>query len=235
MSKRHKELERLWPDLVKGEEKAVHEVRKLSRKVGAELRVAGAPRKARHGWRDLRRAIAPVRDRDAVLPHLVEGLRSLGASEEDVRSFEAAWRAKREEVFRSVTLPDPPQEFKVDVDLAKRAGKKLPGDVDKVREDAVNVLVSDDIDTWHEWRKDLKRLRHTLELVNEVPRSLLDLLQALGRLQDAEVTKALLQEFAGLPHHKEALLRREDEAANESKRAAREAWATLEGDLAKLE
>ncbi|PYE55240.1 CHAD domain-containing protein [Deinococcus yavapaiensis] len=235
MSKRHKELERLWPDLVKGDEKAIHEVRKLSRKVGAELRAAGAPNKVRRAWRDLRRAIASVRDRDAVVPHLVEGLRALGASEEDVRSFGTAWKAKREEAFRSVTLPEPPPEFKVDVDLAKRARKKLPGDLDKVREDAVHVLVSDDADTWHEWRKDLKRLRHTLELVAEPPRSMLDLLQALGRLQDAEVTKALLSEFDGLPGYKEALLRREDEAASESKRAAREAWATLEDDLAQFD
>lgn len=232
MSKRQKELERLWPDLLKGDEKAIHEVRKLSRKVGAELRVAGAPRKVRASWRDLRRAIAPVRDRDAVLAHLSEGLRSLGAAEQDVRAFEATWRARREEAFGAVTLPDPPTDVKVDVNLAKKARGKLAGDVEKVREDAVNVLVSDDIDTWHEWRKDLKRLRHTLELVGDVPKSLLDLLQALGRLQDAEVTKMLLGEFDGLPEHKEALLRREDEAASDSKRAAREAWATLEGDLA---
>jgi len=56
-----KQLETHWEALERGEEGAVHEVRKLSRQAGAVLGALEAPKKIQRAWRALRRAVAPQR------------------------------------------------------------------------------------------------------------------------------------------------------------------------------
>ena len=51
--------------------------------------------------------------------------------------------------------------------------------------------------------------RYTLELVGDSPAVLLSILDALGRMQDAEVVRGLLEEHSLLPDQREALLARE--------------------------
>ncbi|WP_157463618.1 CHAD domain-containing protein, partial [Deinococcus pimensis] len=94
--------------------------------------------------------------------------------------------------------------------------------------EAREVFASTDEDTWHEWRKNLKRWRYTLELAGEAPRELLDVLQELGRAQDATVIRAALADEALLPAHRDALLRREEIAEAGSRERARAAWEALE-------
>lgn len=226
--KREKQLEALWPDLQRGDANAIHEARKLTRKVGAELRVSGAPGKVKRAWRDLRRAIAPVRDLDATLAHLREGLRELGAPDKDIGHFEASWQAGRAERWEKVELPQPPPVPKRPKDFAARARERARKDWQALVAEARGVLDSDDIEAWHTWRKHLKAYRYTLDLLADTPPELEDLLQALGRLQDAQVAREALEGENNLvPKYKEALLEREDAAARQSQGQVRGLWGQL--------
>ena len=200
----------------------------MTRKVQAELAALGGRKKVRRAWRDLRRAIAPVRDHDATGEHLVAGLREIGASEADIHAFERDWAARRARLWDAVSLPEPPPEFARPRKWRDRVREAADDDLSALRREAREVLDTADEEAWHEWRKNLKRYRYTLELGADPPQALLDLLQELGRAQDATVIRAALRDETILPAHRDALLRREDAAEAGSRERARELWRQLD-------
>ena len=96
------QLSGMWPALVQGDPKAVHETRKLTRKVGAELSVTGAPKKVRRAWRDLRRAVAPLRDHDVAGEHLAAALEEQGRPPHEIADFRRDWQRRRAELLAGV-------------------------------------------------------------------------------------------------------------------------------------
>ncbi|PTA66640.1 CHAD domain-containing protein [Deinococcus arcticus] len=77
-----------------------------------------------------------------------------------------------------------------------------------------------DTGPWHEWRKHLKRYRFTAELTGDAPQAVLDVLEELGRLQDAQVAQDLLRAENWVPGHRDALLRREAGAQQQAQARA---------------
>lgn len=230
MSRRQQLLE-LWPALHTGDPLAVHEARKLARKVEAELRAWDAPKRERRAWRDLRRAVASVRDADAAREHLRAGLAESGAGARTLAAYDRASAEARAATWADITLPEPPPEVRRPRRWKARTRERLARDERRVRRLAGAALAGDDPEAWHDWRKALKRYRHTLELLHKPPKALLDLLQALGRLQDAQVAQATIAGSQDLPRsYRRPLADREQAAAAQAMTAAREAWAALLGD-----
>lgn len=186
-------LEDLWPDLKAGDPGAVHAARKLTRRAQAELRVAGAGGKVRRAWRDLRRAAAPLRDHDVAGEHLRAALVGLGAPPPLLGRFDTEWAARRAALLAGTDWPQRPPAYDLKGGWRGRARKLAAGDVDDLIEEGEAALASEDTQAWHDWRKNLKRHRYTLDLLGDVPTPLTDVLDALGRLQDTEVTTALLR------------------------------------------
>ncbi|MFB9993111.1 CHAD domain-containing protein [Deinococcus oregonensis] len=224
-------LNKLLPAVQEGDPRAVHEARKLTRKVAAELALSDAPKKVRRAWRDLRRAVAPIRDRDAAGEHLRAALKELHASEAEIHTFEQDWQNKRAEALAALKLPKMgghvphPKHFKrkVRAALAEQSAEILAA--------APRVLRARKPETWHEWRKTLKHYRYTLELLEPAPTALTDVLDGLGRLQDAEVVLDILTGEAWLPQSKDALIEREKKARQDAQRQVRQAWPALEAWL----
>lgn len=210
-----------------GAPEALHQVRKLSRRAQAQLRVAGAPRRTRRAWRKLRRAVAPVRDHDVAGQHLVGALNQLGAPPEEVAGFQAAWAAGRQRLLAAVHLPGPPPRVRRPQRWKARVQKVLGKDARALLREAAAVLESGEPGRWHQWRKHLKRYRYTLELTSAAPAPLLQVLEHLGRLQDAQVARELLSGDNGLPEHRSALLAAEAAAARQARARVREVWPAL--------
>ena len=225
------QLSSLWPALVQGDPKAVHEARKLTRKVGAELSVTGAPKKVRRAWRDLRRAVAPLRDHDVAGEHLAAALEEQGRPPHEIADFRRDWQRRRAELLAGVQwpeqppLPERPDKFK------RRVRRTLAHEAQDLLDDTPAVLKAESPETWHEWRKALKHYRYTLELVDKSPDVLLNTLDALGRMQDAEVVRGLLTENQLLPDQREALLARELEARRTAQEQVRTLWPDLKKHL----
>lgn len=226
-----KALRTLWPSLEAGAPEALHQARKLTRRAQAQLRVVGAPGRTRRAWRKLRRAVAPVRDHDVAGQHLIGALNQLGAPPEEVAAFQAAWSARRRRLFAAVKLPEPPPRVKRPRRLKARVREVLEKDARALLREAAAVLGSGEPGRWHEWRKHLKRYRYTLELTSAAPASLLQVLEHLGRLQDAQVARELLSQDDWLPHHRDALMDAEAAAARQARAQVREAWPALAEEL----
>ncbi|BDP40651.1 CHAD domain-containing protein [Deinococcus aetherius] len=191
-------LEEVWPALKAGDPGAVHAARKLTRRAQAELRVAGAGGKVRRAWRDLRRAAAPLRDHDVAGSHLRAALVGLGAPPPLLDRFDAEWSARRAGLLAGTEWPQRPPSYDLKGGWKGRARKLAAGDVDDLIREGEAALASEDTAVWHEWRKNLKRYRYTLDLLGDVPTPLTDVLDALGRLQDTEVTTTLLRDDPAL-------------------------------------
>lgn len=226
-----KSLEKLWPELATGQPEAVHQARKLTRKAQAELRIATAPKRVRRTWRELRRAVAPVRDRDAAGRHLVAALTRLGVSGEEVAAFQAAWAVGRQRRLAAVELPEPPPAVERPKRWRARVQEVLASDARALEQEALVVLESSDLELWHEWRKHLKRHRYTLELIGAAPKALLQVLEHLGRMQDAQVIQHLLVEEKWLPQFREALLAAEAAASRQAQADIRARWPALAEQL----
>ena len=221
----------LWPDLVQGDPKAVHEARKLTRKVAAELAVTGAPKKVRRAWRDLRRAVAPLRDHDVAGDHLAAALEEQGRPKREITAFRREWQERRAALLAGVQWPEmPPVSGRPDK-FRRRARRALAHEAEALLGDTPGVLSAEDPTTWHEWRKALKHYRYTLELVGESPEVLTDTLDALGRMQDAEVVRGLLDERDLLPDQRGALLDRELVARHTAQDQVRALWPELKRHL----
>ncbi|MBB6099281.1 CHAD domain-containing protein [Deinobacterium chartae] len=221
-----KRLETYWANLEAGQPKAVHEVRKLTRRAQADLRAVGGPKKIQRAWRSLRRTIAPIRDWDAVGEHLRHGLEELGATEAELARFDEAWASERLHRWAYVILPAPPPPFEHPGDWRERVRETLKDDWQDLKREAKRVLESSEYAAWHEWRKHLKRYRYTLELVDDPPEELLDLLQALGRMQDAQVASEMLRDPATpVPDaYRDRLLAREAAATEQAAAQVRDLW-----------
>lgn len=212
-------LKPLWPRLQVGDPEAVHAARKLTRRAQAELRVADAGGKVARAWRDLRRAAAPLRDHDVTGEHLRDALAELGVEAATLAYFDHTWAERRTALLAATTWPAPPPAFELENGWKKRAHRLAHKDGARLLQDGQATLDSEDAEPWHAWRKRLKRLRYTLELVGEVPPALLETLEALGRLQDAEVVLGVLRADPELlRYERDRLMAREEEA----RRAARE-------------
>lgn len=209
----------------------MHESRKLSRKVGAELSLGGSPKKARRAWRDLRRALAPLRDHDVMGEHLTAALRELGAPEGEVTAFGAAWAQERAALWEAAVLPDLPPIPERPSGFRKRARAALLAQAGAIQAQAAEVLRARKTERWHEWRKELKRYRYTLEALGEVPGAVKATLDALGRLQDAEVLLGALEAPEWPYGHAPALRAREQAARRQAQREVRALWGALDAHL----
>ena len=201
----------LWPDLQTAQPAAVHAGRKLSRKIDAELIVADAPKKVRRAWRDLRRALAPLRDHDVTGEHIVAALRRSRVAASKIAAFTAQWEAERATMATALQLPADLACFEfrqAEPARGKASRKKRPNPVNlqknarlELIRQGVDLLVrtplvlSDpaELEAWHTLRKALKRYRHTIELIEEPADVVKQTLDAYGRLQDSEVVVDTLQ------------------------------------------
>lgn len=227
-------LSELWPQLTQGDPGAVHEARKLTRKVAAEQAVTGAPKKVRHAWRDLRRAVAPLRDHDVAGEHLAAALKEQGRPQSEITAFRRDWAAQREQLLAQVRWPEQPPTLERPSKFGRRARRALAHEAQDLLEDTPAVLRARKADIWHEWRKALKHYRYTLELVGKSPESLSEILDALGRMQDAEVVRGLLEQQNLLPDQREALLAREKKARTDAQHKVRTLWPELEAHLREM-
>lgn len=220
------EFRSLREALIRGEPEAVHETRKLSRQVGAELSLDGAPRKARRAWRDLRRAVAPLRDHDVTGEHIAAALKRLKVPQAEVGAFQDAWAHKRQGMLDELKLPELPRVPERPGNFKKKARSAIVKQAQRLQDDAVEVLAASDSVVWHEWRKDLKQYRYTHEVLAPAPQILKDTLDALGRMQDAEVVlDAVAHDW---PHgHRDALIKQETAARNRARTAVRKLWPDL--------
>lgn len=196
MSRRSEAAERLrplWDALTAGDPEAIHRARKLSRRAGAELRVAEAGKKTERAWRELRRAAAPLRDHDVAGGHILQALEALGAPPGTRSAFARSWALRRSGLLAATRWPAPPPSFRLKKGWEDRARRLLLRDRPRLLAAGEAALASADPEVRHDWRKRLKRTRYTWALLGEVPPALTDILEALGRFQDAEVVLGLLE------------------------------------------
>ncbi|MFC5849952.1 CHAD domain-containing protein [Deinococcus petrolearius] len=224
-------LEALWPALAQGDPEAVHEARKLTRKVAAELRLGGAPKKTRRAWRDLRRAVAPLRDRDVAFGHIGAALDELGQGGSGRDAFAADWQRQRAAAVAGLKLPEVPGDVPRPKHLRRRARAALTEQAAQVLASGPSVLRAQEPETWHDWRKALKNYRYTLELLREPPGALKDVLDSLGRLQDAEVVLDVLEHEPWLEGARTDLIARERRIRLDTREEVRAQWPALEAHL----
>ncbi|WP_034385727.1 CHAD domain-containing protein [Deinococcus sp. YIM 77859] len=225
-------LKPLWDDLRAGDPRAVHEARKLSRRAQAELRVANAGKKAERAWRELRRAAAPLRDHDVAGEHLRSALLELDVPTSTLAYFDQTWAERRAALLAQTTWPERPTSFALASGWKGRARRLLEKDRAKLVREGQAALASSDPEQWHAWRKRLKRHRYTLALLGEVPPAVTDMLEALGRLQDAEVVLAILHRDPDLLRFERArLIAREETARHAARERVRELFPELARQL----
>ncbi|WP_261664620.1 CHAD domain-containing protein [Deinococcus sp. Marseille-Q6407] len=230
-------LASLWDDFQAADPTAIHEVRKLTRRAAAEAQVSGLKGGVRREWRDLRRAAAPLRDHDAAGEHLRAALHELDASPTALTRFERAWSRRRAELLRQRPLPArPPRGYNLPADWQKKARKALKKDRRALLKQGKVLMKgagSDDAEAWHTWRKQMKRYRYTLELSGKAPREVRDMLDLLGRVQDAEVLLELLgsEDAAFSKTHRAALQERELQAQAQARAEAHRQWPRLKKHL----
>jgi len=194
-----KQLETHWEALERGEEGAVHEVRKLSRQAGAVLGALEAPKKIQRAWQALRRAVAPLRDWDVLRDLLRSRLGELEAPLEILQKFEEDWQLEREKRFGYLVLPAVPHSFDAPKHADKLLEEAIEDDWPKLRRTAKRILSLEPSALWHDWRKKLKHYRYLLEALGRDTSDLKAVLQSLGRIQDAEVLIATLEDPAQFP------------------------------------
>lgn len=223
----HDDLRPLWPDLLAGHPKAVHEARKLSRKVSAELALTSGTRRERRAWRDLRRALAPLRDHDITGDHLLTALSRAGTPQPELDTFRQDWARRRAALHALLTLPDPPGPAPKAGGTRKAARKTLARHATHLIRESRTVLNSRDAEAWHDWRKELKTYRYTLDTLIPTPKVLKATLDALGRMQDAEVVLDLLGRPEWTHPGTASLQRRERRARTRAQTRVRELWPDL--------
>ncbi len=230
-----KSLDNVWTSLELGDASAIHEVRKLTRKAGAELRAWGASKKIQGSWRALRRAIAPLRDWDVIGEQLEQHLSRDGASEALKQAMLEDWDAERNQRYAYLVLPAKPHPFEAPKNAEKNTNEVLTevlhDDWGKLRRMAKRILPDDISSAWHDFRKKLKRFRHTLELLRNPPAVLLELLRHLGRIQDADILIAVLkdpQKLVSLDHNtRESWIAQEKQIRLEQAEEVRRTWGLL--------
>ena len=218
-------LHDLWNELEKGDEEAIHEARKLTRKAQAYLRAIQAPRKAQKPWKKLRQTIAPFRDLDVTLDHLKKLLRDLQADPVTLELLSLHFSTQRMRMWSEAGLPSRPRNLPEPDDLSDQVRDTLEEDWTALKKEARKVMKSQEAAAWHTWRKHLKRYRYTWEIQGEAPAELLELLKHLGHMQDMEVLKGKLEdapEFLHpyLPELRELISQQHDEA----QKKASELW-----------
>lgn len=225
-------LEGLWDDLRAGDPGAVHAARKLTRRAQAELRVADAGKKTERAWRGLRRAAAPLRDHDVAGGHIRDALVELGVPEGTLAYFDRTWAGRRAALLDATVWPDRPPAFDLRRGWKGRARRLIGKDGDRLLRDGEAALASEDSEEWHAWRKRLKRYRYTIDLIGGVPPIVTDTLEALGRLQDAEVVLGILHGDPDLLRYERArLIAREEVARQAARERVRALFPALAGHL----
>ena len=224
-----KQLETHWEALERGEEEAVHEVRKLSRQAGAVLGALEAPKKIQRAWRALRRAVAPMRDWDVLRDLLRSRLDELKVPLETLQKFEEDWQLEREKRFGYLVLPAKPHSFDTPKHFDKLLEEAIEDEWPKLRRTAKRILSLEPSVLWHDWRKKLKHYRYLLEALGKDTTDLRAALQSLGRVQDAEVLIATLEDpaqFPGLlPELRGKITQLERGTMQEAAEKVRSSWA----------
>lgn len=220
-------LDQYWPELENGDAKAIHEVRKLTRKAGALLRAYEAPRKVQRSWQVLRRSISDIRDWDITCDILSQELLDLGASIDEQLTFVEQWKAERAYRWAYVVLPPKPLRYDSPKHADALLHEALQADWLKLKREAERILPTEEFEAWHAWRKRLKRFRYTLEALDTSPIVLLDTLNALGQMQDAQTIQRYLQEHHWLPKYQEQLLARMEQRTHNAVATVRHLWPVL--------
>jgi len=223
ISKTRKRLKRLWTPLQEGQPEAVHEVRKLTRRAQAEQHVAGSSGHLRREWRALRQTVAVLRDRDVVGAYLMSALAELEAPLTDVEQFRAAWASRRDTVLSELSLPERPSSYVLPGHWKRKVRATLSEDQTALREELAKVMASQDPEIWHTFRKHLKRYRYTTELLDdEAPEVVLNVLDQLGQIQDAQVVLDVVNREAWLPSYREQIIGRVTKIQDQAREAVRE-------------
>ncbi|WP_157465409.1 CHAD domain-containing protein [Deinococcus apachensis] len=144
-----------------------------------------------------------MRGRDAAGRHLQSALEALQAPAAEIQTFQLEWQQARDHTLADVAFPKLPPEMERPKRWKARVWEALTSDAEELQREASVVLTSENVDRWNEWRKHLKRYRYTLELLEDAPQPLLDVLEALGRMQDAQ---ELLTREVWLPAYIAALI-----------------------------
>ncbi len=224
-----------WLALEAGRVGAVHEARKLCRRMQAQLRAADAPRATRAAWKEVRRAVASLRDHDAAGALLLQALRDLRVPEVEVRAFRRGWQAGRQWLVAGLHLPPVPPAAHAPEHWKRRlrraAGRLAP----ELQERAALAFSTADPGAWHRLRKGLKQYRYLTEPLGPVPRTLLQLLDNLGRVQDAEVVAAVVRSGAVPVPHGEAVLAHEAQAQLAAQARLRARWPAFSATLLRAE
>ncbi|GAA0501547.1 CHAD domain-containing protein [Deinococcus depolymerans] len=226
----HRQYRHLRAEALKGDEEAVHRLRKLAREAEVHARVGGLPKRGRRVWKQVRRAASALRDHDVTGPLVREALQALTVPAAEVTAVLTAWNAQRAALLGSLTLPrrvprlpDSPGRRRWERFLAAETGRVLA--TVPPRDGRVHA------EQWHDWRKALKRYRAVLELRTRSPEALVALLRSLGDAQDAQTLLELTGRDPLLTPYRPGLSR----AAQARRRAARQAawlhWERLGGDL----
>ncbi|GAA5448053.1 hypothetical protein Ddep01_01813 [Deinococcus depolymerans] len=212
-----------------GDPLALHELRKLARRMTSQLRVLGAPGRVRRAWRDLRRAAGPLRDHDVTGPLIDRALQAVGVPADARTALRARWAARRQDLTAQLHLPDLPPPWplrRVKRRRWKRARRRAWRDV---RAAVPSRDGRTGAEAWHAWRRTLKAYRAVLELRADAPAGLRTLLEILGQLQDAEVLRGAAR-HPDLAPYRPALQAFALRVRREARHAAWAAWQTLESD-----
>lgn len=140
----------------------------------------------------------------------------------EIEQFKAAWAIRRESVLAELTLPKRPSSYVLPGHWKRRVRATLAEDRSALREEAAGVVTTQDPVVWHTFRKHLKRYRYTAELLEKVPGVVLDVLDHLGQIQDAQVLLDLLSREAWLPSHRDRLMDQARKDQEEAKQRVRE-------------
>lgn len=229
-------LAQLQSALEAGESEAIHRARKLSRQAETQLKLAGEPKKARADWQALRRAAAPLRDHDVTGAHLRLALQALPVTQAELRTFEQAWQVERQALVAALSLPPMPTGADPRAKhLKKMAHADLPRQAHLLRKEGADVLKTKNSEDWHEWRKDLKFFRYTLEVLGEPPQIVKQSLEALGHLQDAETVLAAVTAAGWAYGHAEELTAQAKDSRRAARKQVRQLWPDLKGYLKGIE
>ena len=83
-------------------------------------------------------------------------------------------------------------------------------------------MSSEDPVVWHRFRKSLKRYRYTLEMLDEeVSAVVINVLDSLGQVQDAQILLTLLEVEAWLPSYRERMIERALNDQEQARQAVR--------------
>lgn len=215
---------------LQGDEKAVHQLRKLARTAETHARVGELRKRERRAWQEVRRAASALRDHDVTGPLIQQALRTVDVPEEEVQAFAQAWSARRVKLLGELTLPERVPRLP-EVPGRKRWEGFLAVEAARVQATVPPRDGRVRAEEWHDWRKALKRYRAVLELRQRSPEALVTLLNLLGEAQDAQTLLELAGREPLLAAYRPGLVRAAQVQRRLARQAAWQQWGSLAEEL----